>query len=106
MLPQEWRIEGKGKLGVHRGKLPSLFESGFLCTARVIPNDVESLFVVRAICHWKVADCAILMLPWQARPRFLIKPTPPRVQLPSFHMGGCQNYGPFLGPCYNTAPNI
>ena len=20
-------------------------------------------------------------------------------------MGGCQNYGPFLGPCYNTGPN-
>ena len=22
------------------------------------------------------------------------------------HMGGCQNNGPFLGPYYNTAPNI
>ena len=22
------------------------------------------------------------------------------------HMGGCQNYCPFLGPYYNTAPNI
>ena len=22
------------------------------------------------------------------------------------HMGGCQNYGPFLDPYYNTAPNI
>ena len=22
------------------------------------------------------------------------------------HMGGCQNNGPFLGPCYNTAPSI
>ena len=22
------------------------------------------------------------------------------------HMVGCQNYGPFLGPYYNTAPNI
>ena len=22
------------------------------------------------------------------------------------HMGGCQNYGPFLDPQYNTAPNI
>ena len=22
------------------------------------------------------------------------------------HMGGCQNYGPSLGPYYNTAPNI
>ena len=21
-------------------------------------------------------------------------------------LGGCQNYGPFLGPYYNTAPNI
>ena len=21
-------------------------------------------------------------------------------------MGGCQNYGPFLGPYYSTAPNI
>ena len=21
-------------------------------------------------------------------------------------MGGCQNYGPFLGPYYNTAPNV
>ena len=24
----------------------------------------------------------------------------------SCYMGGCQNYGPFLGPYYNTAPNI
>ena len=23
-----------------------------------------------------------------------------------WHVGGCQNYGPFLGPYYNTAPNI
>ena len=22
------------------------------------------------------------------------------------YMGGCQNYGPFLGPHYSTAPNI
>ena len=22
------------------------------------------------------------------------------------YMGGCQNYGPFLDPYYNTAPNI
>ena len=22
------------------------------------------------------------------------------------YMGGCQNYGPFLGPWYNTAPTI
>ena len=22
------------------------------------------------------------------------------------NMGGCQNYGPFLGPYYNTAPSI
>ena len=22
------------------------------------------------------------------------------------HMGGCQHYGPFLDPYYNTAPNI
>ena len=22
------------------------------------------------------------------------------------HMGGCQNYGPFLDPHYSTAPNI
>ena len=22
------------------------------------------------------------------------------------YMGGCQNYGPFLGPYYSTAPNI
>ena len=22
------------------------------------------------------------------------------------HMGGCQNYGPILGPDYNTAPII
>ena len=22
------------------------------------------------------------------------------------YMGGCQNYGPFLGPYYNTAPTI
>ena len=25
---------------------------------------------------------------------------------PNPHMGGCQNYGPFLGPYYNTAPII
>ena len=24
----------------------------------------------------------------------------------SYYMGGCPNYGPFLDPCYNTAPNI
>ena len=24
----------------------------------------------------------------------------------TLHMGGCQNYGPFLGPYCNTAPNI
>ena len=22
------------------------------------------------------------------------------------YVGGCQNYGPFLDPCYNTAPTI
>ena len=22
------------------------------------------------------------------------------------YMGGCQNYGPFLDSCYNTAPNM
>ena len=22
------------------------------------------------------------------------------------HLGGCQNYGPFLGPYYNTGPNL
>ena len=22
------------------------------------------------------------------------------------YMGGCQNYGPFVDPYYNTAPNI
>ena len=22
------------------------------------------------------------------------------------YLGGCQNYGPFLGPCYNTAPIV
>ena len=22
-----------------------------------------------------------------------------------YHMGGCQNYGPFLAPYYDTAPN-
>ena len=26
--------------------------------------------------------------------------------LTSESMGSCQNYGPFLGPYYNTAPNI
>ena len=25
---------------------------------------------------------------------------------PQVYLGGCQNYGPFLDPCYNTAPNI
>ena len=25
--------------------------------------------------------------------------------LGKLYMGGCQNYGPFLGPCYNTGPN-
>ena len=24
---------------------------------------------------------------------------------PTQYMGGCQNYGPFLGPYYNTGPN-
>ena len=24
----------------------------------------------------------------------------------SVHVGGCQNYGPFLDPHYNTAPNM
>ena len=24
----------------------------------------------------------------------------------SMYLGGCQNYGPFLDPQYNTAPNI
>ena len=24
----------------------------------------------------------------------------------ALHMGGCQNYGPFLGPQYSTAPKI
>ena len=31
------------------------------------------------------------------------------VQVPHLvrsYVGGCQNYGPFLGPYYNTAPNI
>ena len=23
-----------------------------------------------------------------------------------YHMGDCQNYGPFLGPYYNTGPNL
>ena len=31
----------------------------------------------------------------------------PQPDLPSIpHPGGCQKYGPFLGPHYNTAPNI
>ena len=25
---------------------------------------------------------------------------------PLYYMGGCQNYGPFLGPYYSTAPII
>ena len=29
-----------------------------------------------------------------------------RVFLFDMYMGGCQNYGPFLDPYYNTAPNI
>ena len=24
----------------------------------------------------------------------------------NFHMGDCQNYGPFWGPYYNTGPNL
>ena len=27
-------------------------------------------------------------------------------QLSGFYLGGCQNYHPFLGPYYNTAPII
>ena len=27
-------------------------------------------------------------------------------RLRQLHMGGCQKYGPFLDPYYNTAPNI
>ena len=31
----------------------------------------------------------------------------PKPSTKSFiYMGGCQNYGPFLGPYYNTAPSI
>ena len=29
----------------------------------------------------------------------------PAQNLPVFHMGDCQSYGPFLGPYYNTGPN-
>ena len=29
-----------------------------------------------------------------------------QAHLGRIHMGGCQNYGPFLGPYCNTAPNI
>ena len=28
------------------------------------------------------------------------------VSFRALHMGGCQNYGPLLGPYYNTAPTI
>ena len=28
------------------------------------------------------------------------------LNLSTYHMGGCQNDGPFLDPYYNTAPNI
>ena len=28
------------------------------------------------------------------------------ISIIGLYMGGCQNYGPFLGPYYNTAPNI
>ena len=30
----------------------------------------------------------------------------PWIRVRGFYMGGCQNYGPFLGPYYNTAPII
>ena len=31
---------------------------------------------------------------------------PPYHRMLGSHMGGCHNYGPFLDPCYKTAPNI
>ena len=30
--------------------------------------------------------------------------TPDKASTDSTYMGGCQNYGPFLGPYHNTAP--
>ena len=35
-----------------------------------------------------------------------ILPTQGRFHKPYTNVGGCQNYGPFLDPYYNTAPNI
>ena len=32
--------------------------------------------------------------------------SPAPLGLLKIHMGGCQNYGPFLDPYYNTAPSI
>ena len=31
---------------------------------------------------------------------------PLRIQSSGLYVGGCQNYGPFLGPYYSTAPSI
>ena len=31
---------------------------------------------------------------------------PKHISNPEPQIGGCQNYGPFFGPYYNTAPNI
>ena len=31
---------------------------------------------------------------------------PPELHLEEEHMGGCNNYDPILGHCYNTAPII
>ena len=46
--------------------------------------------------------------PWHSHRNLLAQKEPKRSQPPGRgdHMGGCQNWGPFLGPYYNTALNI
>ena len=52
---------------------------------------------------WKVGqEVAVITTAWTD------EPDPGGFRLPFLgsYMGGCQNYGPFLGPYYHTAPNI
>ena len=53
--------------------------------------------------HWKSALGADILHTFVPEPKDTLNH---HTNLKSQHMGGCQNYGPFLGPYYNTAPII
>ena len=42
---------------------------------------------------------------WELTWKLKRGPIKTTVPLKRGYMGGCQNYGPFLGPCSNTGPN-